>query len=299
MKPALFIPGTGVEACESFANNIGKLFTGSNYADPVYVNIPGNSLEDVQVTAEYVSLDSREKPMMTNVSKTAYAINYVSSLTNSNVSVLTWSQGSLSTQWALKYWTSTRSAVSDFIPVSGDFHGTVEVPLICPPGFPCAPSVTQQNYPSNFIAKLRSNGGDSAYVPTTTVHSIYDEIIEPQQDPFASGTLGSANGVAVTNVQIQTVCPPNTAAGFPAFGHENALYNPVTFAVVMDAIKNSGPANVARSNASAQCGKFYADGLTLSDVFATEALIPLAGFNIETYPNKTTTEPPIKSYATY
>lgn len=65
----------------------------------------------------------------------------------------------------------------------------------------------------------------------------------------------------------------------------------------MDAIMNTGSANIARSGAASDCGTYFANGLTLADVFATEALLPLAGFNTEAYPEKVTSEPPIKAYA--
>lgn len=61
MQPVLFFPGTGVEACENYAPNLGKLLEGSDIGDPVYVNPSGNTLQDAQIAAEYV----------------AYAVNYV------------------------------------------------------------------------------------------------------------------------------------------------------------------------------------------------------------------------------
>lgn len=86
--PVLLVPGTSVEACETYAGNFAKTLSNVDSADIVYVNSPQNTLIDVQVAAEY----------------TAYAINYISGISNNrNVSVLTWSQGSISTQWAVKY----------------------------------------------------------------------------------------------------------------------------------------------------------------------------------------------------
>lgn len=169
-KPVLFVPGTGEEACENFRPNLGKLLAGTDYADPVYLNGPGNQLNDEQTNAEY----------------TAYAVNYVSALTGGkNVTIVTWSAGGPIAQWAFKYWPSTRKHVDDLIVVSADFHGTVEVPLICPPGDPCAPGVLQQNYNANWINTLRNNGGDSSYVPTTTIHDIFDEIVRsPTSSPL-------------------------------------------------------------------------------------------------------------------
>lgn len=180
-------------------------------------------------------------------------------------------------QWATKYWPSTRSVINSAITISPDYHGTVLAPLLCPPGVPCAPSVLQQYYTSNFIQTLRSQGGDSAYVPTTEIHSIFDEIVEPQQDPYpgASAHLNDSRNVGVTNAQIQDTCPPLTPAGGPNFGHESTLYNAFAFALVKDALIHGGAANIQRSGAAAQCENYEAPGLTLVDLFATEALIPL------------------------
>lgn len=88
-----------------------------------------------------------------------------------------------------------------------------------------------------------------------------------------------------------------TLAGGPNLGHENVLYNPVGVAVVKDTLTNGGQADVGRSGASSTCGMLMAEGLTLSDVLATEALIPVAGFNIEATTDKVLVEPPIMSYA--
>lgn len=111
---------------------------------------------------------------------TAYAINYMSGISNNrNISVPIWSQGSISIQRALKYWPSTRDITSDVINISADYHGTVLAPIVCPPGNPCPPAVLQQNYNANFMNTLRNNGGDSAYAPTTSIYTIYDDIVEP------------------------------------------------------------------------------------------------------------------------
>ncbi|CCF47409.1 lipase B, partial [Colletotrichum higginsianum] len=107
--PVIFIPGTGVYGGETFSPNLLKLLSNVPYADPVWLNIPGALLNDAQINSEYV----------------AYAINYINGITNKNSSIISWSQGGLDTQWAFTFWPSTRSAVSDFFPVSPDFHGTV------------------------------------------------------------------------------------------------------------------------------------------------------------------------------
>jgi hypothetical protein len=62
--PVIFLPGTGAVAGQNFAPNYGKLFKEQGVADPVYLNLPGENLADIQVAAEY----------------TAYAINYISGI---------------------------------------------------------------------------------------------------------------------------------------------------------------------------------------------------------------------------
>lgn len=107
--PVIMSPGTGVTGSQTFSGNFQKLLANSTTTEPVILNIPDNLLDDVQVNAEYV----------------AYAMNYVSGISNNQkVSVVTWSQGSINMQWAVKYWPSTRATVSDFVAVSPDIKGT-------------------------------------------------------------------------------------------------------------------------------------------------------------------------------
>lgn len=92
----------------------------------------------------------------------AYALNYVSALTSSKIAVISWSQGALDIQWALKYWPSTRNVVSDFIAISPHFHGAILKWLACPllDKLACNSSIWQQGWDANFIQVLRSKGGE-------------------------------------------------------------------------------------------------------------------------------------------
>lgn len=165
------------------------------------------------------------------------------------------------------------------------------------PGAPCPPSIYQQFFNSRFVRTLKTRSGDSAYVPSTSLWTIFDEIVEPQQNPLASAMLEDARGRGVLNAQLQEVCPVTSIAASPNFGHEANLYNAVAFYLARDQLTNSGPAQLGRSDAQSHCNEFAHPGLTLVDVLATEQTIPLAGFNIVTYPNKVAQEPPIKAYA--
>jgi hypothetical protein len=255
VPPLIMVPGTGSKGCLTFGSNFIKQFTGTTFADPVWLNIPDFLLDDAQVNAEYV----------------AYAINYISGISgNKNVSVIAWSQGNLDTQWAFKYWPSTRGVVSDFINISPDFHGTEIAYLLCPefPKLPCPPSVIQQVYNSNFVNRLRMSGGDSAYVPTTSIYSATDEIVQPQTGTGASAYINDARSVGVSNSEVQSVCNGKPAGG--VYTHEGVLYHPLAYALAVDALTHAGPGQTSRLDLNSICNTIVSPGLSLNDVIATE-----------------------------
>jgi hypothetical protein len=286
-RPVLFVPGTASYGGSNFATNIRKLLTGTSIADPVWLNVPNAMLDDAQTNAEYV----------------AYAINYLSSITSrSDIAVVSWSQGGLDTQWALKYWPSTRSIVTDFLPVSPDFKGTILANPLCLSANsdiglnPCPPSVIQQEATSDFVAALRRNGGDSAYVPTTTFYSgFFDEVVEPQQGTIASAFMKDERGVGVSNNEVQRVCAGRPGGGF--YGHATTLAHPLTYALIVDALVNEGPGSVNRIDVGRVCDRIEAEGLDLDDFLATGGLIPVAGVLLLTYPDRRLTEPELREYA--
>lgn len=238
-------------------------------------------MSDAQENAEYV----------------AYAVNYLSSISdNHNVSIVSWSQGGLDVQWALKYWPSIRKHVSNFIPISPDFHGTKIAYTICPkyPRIGCSPSVLQQKYDSLFIKTLRGDGGDSGYVPTTSIYSGFDEVVEPQSGKNASAVLKDIRNVGVGNFELQKVCPNATAGRF--YTHEGALYNSIGYALATDAIRNGGPGSTSRIDLKSLCEKPFAEGLDENDVATTEVELLYAGYYL-LFLNKVKYEPEIKKYA--
>jgi len=275
----LLSPGTGVTGSQTFSGNFQKQLSNSSTMEPVVLNIPDNLLDDVQTNAEYV----------------AYAINYVSGISNNkNVSIITWSQGSIDMQWAVKYFTSTRSAVSDFIAVSPDLKGSAIAGNISALGaISIAPALWQQANTSTLIATLRANGGDAAIVPTTAIYSSADEVVKPQIGDTASGFFQP--GVGASNSQVQTVCPNQAAGG--NFTHEGMLYNSLAFALAVDAMSNPGPANVNRLDLKTVCAAALSPGLTAADKSTTDATIGEAAANILAYTKGVTAEPPIKAYA--
>ncbi|KAG9825606.1 alpha/beta-hydrolase, partial [Aureobasidium melanogenum] len=284
VQPVILMPGTGATGYFTYIGNYIPLLTGSSYADPVWLNIPGYLLNDAQTNAEYA----------------AYAINYIASITGKKVSIVGWSQGNIDIQWAFKYFTSTQKSTRNHIAISPDYAGTVNANLICPEGLPCDPSVFQQEYKgtSNFIDQMRLNGGDSAYVPTTTVYSgLFDEIVEPQQGTGASAYLNDARNVGVTNNYLQGICPGLPGGSF--YTHEGVLYNPIAFGLVKDALINGGAGQTSRLDVNTLCNMYLAEGLNVSDLLLTENAILVAALSLILYEPKVSAEPSIKAYATY
>lgn len=81
--PIILAPGTAVTGTQTYVGNFQKLMNNSDLYDPIPLDIPDNLLDDVQTNAEYH----------------AYAINYIGAMTNRQVGMVTWSQGSLDMQW--------------------------------------------------------------------------------------------------------------------------------------------------------------------------------------------------------
>lgn len=183
--------------------------------------------------------------------------------------------------------------MTDHIAISPDYHGTVFANAI-DQGGPLPPSILQQEYNSNFITTLRSNNGDSGYVPTTTVYSgFFDEIVEPQQGTNASAYLKDVHRVGVSNNEVQLICGGRGPAG-TFYTHEGVLYNPLGYALFVDALSHDGPGQASRLNLGTVCSTYLTPGLDLTDFLLTENSILIAGVTIITYPNKVLNEPAIR-----
>lgn len=189
-----------------------------------------------------------------------------------------------------------RSAIH--IPHSFTYGANGKRPVLLVPGTADpAGSTYYFSYDTNLVHALRSDNGDSVYVPTTSVYSGIDEIVQPQSDPNASAALEDVRGVGVTNTQIQLACPGKPAGLL--YLHETMLVNPIAYALVVDALTQDGPGQLSRIDLDTVCGQLVPPGLDLDDLLGTEAVAAVLGpLDILSYGYLgDNVEPPLKSYA--
>ncbi|RMZ82063.1 hypothetical protein DV737_g2203, partial [Chaetothyriales sp. CBS 132003] len=281
--PVILVPGTGSYGGENYGQNLAKLLAASSFGDPVWLNVPGRMCNDASKNAEYA----------------AYAINYIATRCRKKVATVGWSQGNISIQWSLKYWPSTRDQVSNFIALSADFRGSVMARVLVPfkATQPAAPAVWNQTPHSNFIAALRSNGGDSAYVPTTSIYSAVDEAVQPQYGAGASALMKDERNVGVTNCQLLGTPSLWKPAG-QGYSHDGVLLSPVTWALTEDAIKNGGPGRIDRIDMSTVSWRRKTSGLSLCDASRTRTVSLRCLMHILTFTPKLWDEPALPLYAT-
>jgi hypothetical protein len=126
--------------------------------------------------------------------------------------------------------------------------------------------------------------GDESPGPTdwTTVRTAGDEIINPDESSLLEGA---------TNILVQEVCPGRQT------NHGQIPFDAVSFAVLLDALANPGPANPDRLPTSI-CNDQYAPGLSPAQIEADmAALLPaiidrLFGQQVARVP----AEPPVRAF---
>ena len=216
----LLVHGTNLTYEDNFGWNylpalqqLGRLACG--------VDLPVYGMHDIQVAAEYV----------------VHAIRTVADRSGAPIQVVGFSQGGMIPRWALRWWPDTRPLVEEVVGLAPSNHGTATASATC--SDQCYPAYWQQRLEAAFIAALNSHTETFEAIEYTSVYTRYDEIVQPNLDDTGSSSLdGDGN---VTNVATQDVCPNNTAEHL-ALGS----YDPVGYAIAIDAIENPGPADPGR-----------------------------------------------------
>ncbi len=248
LQPLMLVTGTGASGEEAYA--IGKAAFDA-YGHPVCtVNFPNFTTADIQVSVQYL----------------VYGIRKEAKVAGRPIGIIGISQGGLLPRVALTYWPSLRAKVTDVLAAAGTQHGTTAGatgPNACSATHPCIPAGWQQKANSKFIAAL-SRQPDETPGPTawTTVRSLNDETVQPQNGSHPASALKGA-----TNILIQSVCPGRTVS------HIGTVLDSIAFAAFDDALRHKGPAKISRLPENV-CSHPYATGLNEA---TTTSLLGFAG----------------------
>lgn len=222
VEPVLLNPATGVTPAKNYSWNWEPALDALGIPWCTYT-APHNSLEDIQVSGEYL----------------VYAIRKVHRIAGRPIAVMGHSQGGMSMRWPLRFWPDTRSMVDDVIGFAGSNHGT-DSELLNGDSMP--PANWQQGANSNFLAALNSRAETFAGISYTNIYSHRDEVVTPNADDTGSSSLHTGRG-RITNVATQDLCPNDI--------YEHLLIgtvDPVAYALAVDALTHPGPAAPSRIN---------------------------------------------------
>jgi hypothetical protein len=280
-EPVLLNPATGVTPAENYSWNWEPALDKLGIPWCTYT-APYHTLGDIQTSGEYL----------------VYAIRTVHALAHRKIAIMGHSQGGMSMRWPLRFWPDTRTMVDKVIGFSGDNHGTTQF-SVAPCKFGCPPGDWQQDYQSNFIRALNSYAETFAGISYTEIYTHTDEVVTPNSGPTATAALHTGGG-QIANVATQQVCPTDVYEHLTI-----GTVDPVAYALAVDALTHSGPADPARIPKSV-CSQVYMPGinpLSVNNYLQVLASAPtLASVDIGVLAPATTgvkdvnSEPPLECY---
>ena len=267
----LLVPGTTLTPSVNFSWNYEKVFTAAG-RPWCAVTLPHHAMSDIQVAGEYV----------------VAALRRMHAAAGRRVSVVGFSQGGMVPRWALKWWPDTRAMVDDVIGIDPSNHGTLDAQAVC--SLPCAAAFWQQRTGSAFLTALNRGGETFAGISYTQVYTATDEVVVPNLGPAASSSLHTGGG-RIANILVQSICPVHVSDHLSM-----GTFDPVGYAVVLDALAHTGPAS-ARRISRGVCTQASMPGVSLASALAHLAVVgATAGEQVLTAP-RVAAEPPLASYA--
>jgi hypothetical protein len=238
LEPVLLNPATGVTPDQNYSWNYERAFTAQHRAWCA-VTMPYDTLGDIQVAGEYL----------------VYAIRTMHAAAHRRIAILGHSQGGMSMRWALRFWPDTRAMVDDVIGMAGTNHGT-SILGACYVGYTsCPPADWQQSTNSAFVSALNSGAETFAGISYTEIYTHTDEVVQPNESPDTSTSSLRTGAGAITNVATQSICPLDLDEHL-AIG----TIDPVSYALVMDALTHPGPAIPSRISPTV-CFQLYQPGV--------------------------------------
>lgn len=240
------------------------------------VTVPHFTTIDIQVAAEY----------------TVNAIRHMHSVSGRRVDLLGWSQGGgPEPRWALRFWPDVRPLVDDLIGLEAPNHGYPEAIKAAMCATSCVPALIQQAAGSKFIGALNSGQETFVGISYTNVYSRTSQFVQPNLDDSGTTSLHGGGG-ELANVATQDVCPTNAA------DHLAYYYDPVAYALALDALTHHGPADSARIDPSV-CLQQSMPYIPFGDVPTYSAhLYNVLFFDRSHNEPQATSEPALKCYVT-
>ncbi|MHB8691315.1 MAG: esterase/lipase family protein [Solirubrobacteraceae bacterium] len=266
----LLVPGTGATANDNFSWNYEPAF--NKLGIPwCAVTFPADGNDDIQISGEYL----------------VYAIRTMYARSGQRIAIVGHSQGGMDPRWALRWWPDTRAMVDDVIGFAGTNHGTNRFHADCPRG--CLQAHSQQASDSQFIAALNSGQETFPGISYTEIYTHMDETVEPNQNDNGTSSLHGGGGM-ITNIAVQDICPADAVEHLGL-----GTYDPVAYALAIDALNNPGPADPARLPHSV-CTKGLMPGVDPLTFFNNGLS---AFYNVETSKGTYVQhEPPLACYVT-
>jgi triacylglycerol esterase/lipase EstA (alpha/beta hydrolase family) len=271
-EAVLLVPPTLADPDEAFPGHI-RAFTalGIPYCT---VTMPHHTTQDIQASGEFV----------------VYAIRRMHAVTGRKVQVLGWSQGAgPEPRWALRWWPDVRPMVDDLVGLEAPNHGSAVARGLCVQS--CVPALWQQIDSAKFITALNSGQETFPGISYTNIYSHTSQFVQPNLDDTGSTSLHGGGGT-ILNIATQQICPANTA------DHLAYYYDPVAFALTMDALTHPGPADPKRID-PAVCGQVSMPYYAAGDIptYSVHIMNFIFVNRVNNEP-KTNAEPPLKCYVT-
>jgi triacylglycerol esterase/lipase EstA (alpha/beta hydrolase family) len=270
--PVLLVPGTAENQNDEFS------WTWEPALDALgvpwcAVQLPHDATGDIQTSAEYV----------------VNAIRAMHAQAGRRIAIIGHSQGGMLPRWVLRFWPDTRPMVDDLIGLAPSNHGTESSVPFC--ASPCPASFRQQTAGSEFIKALNSFQETFPGIAYTVVYTHTDEVVTPNADDNGSSPVHGGGGT-ISNVPIQQVCPADSNEHL-ALG----TYDPVAYALAVDALDNPGPADPARIS-SAVCSQPYMPGVNPATFASDEGMLVTSIGNAIASAEQVSVEPPLRCYVT-
>ena len=186
---------------------------------------PDQTLGPIDISGEY----------LVHAIRTEYA------LAGRQIAIIGHSHGGMSMRWALRFWPDTRKMVADVVGLEPDNDGTTVITDQLCATLGCPAADWDQTYESPFIEALNSGAQTFAGISYTNTYSVDDELVHPDSGPGNCSSCMSTGAGRISNVELQSICPLDTSEHV-----EGGTTDPVPYALGIDAITHSGPADPAR-----------------------------------------------------